>query len=228
MNDTVWLLGPEQLSYDKWLVSQGRPNLVGIAKFKKWAEGVDLIVFDPFAAFVTGIDVENDNVQMRLALDTMSLIAQSAGASCLVLAHQGKPMMDKYGQEHSRKSYAIRGASAIEDAATNIFYMGRAAEGASAAAQAVAGEAKILELTRRKYKGMAPEKYRLMRDPHTLTHSLLGNRPYVEVLKMATQQKVSRVQNARPDLSFAEAITMVSDVEGVSAQTVKRHLGLVD
>lgn len=226
MTDQVFLLGPEQVGYDKWLVANGRPNLQSVGKFKKWSEGVDLIVFDPFAAFVTGVDVENDNVQMRLVLDTMSLIAQSSGASCLVLAHQGKPMMDKFGQEHARKSYAIRGASAIEDAATNIFYMGRA-EGTSSAASK-AGEMNILALTRRKYKGIAPTEYRLLRDPGTLCHTLLGNRPFVEVQKIAAAAHVARYQSAFPNASFADSIKAVAVFQNVSERTIRRYLGEKD
>jgi RecA-family ATPase len=223
MNDEVWLLGPEQLGYDKWLVAQGKPNLQSVKKFVKWAEGADLIVFDPFSAFVTGIDVENDNVQMRLVLDTMSLIAQSVGASCIVLAHQGKPQIDKFGQEHSRKSYAIRGASAIEDAATNIFYMGKA-EGNSNAAQRLPGDVQLFSLIQRKYKGNAPPEYRLMRDPATLTHTLLGNRPFVEVQKIAAQANVSKIQAAFPNMTFSDAIKVIATIQGCDERTVRRWL----
>lgn len=224
MTDEVFLLGPEQVSYDKWLVTQGRVNQQAVSKFMKWSEGVDLIVFDPFSAFVTGVDVENDNIQMRLVLDTMSLIAQSAGAACLVLAHQGKPQMDKYGNEHARKAYAIRGASAIEDAATNIFYLGRT-EGQSAAA---AGAEKVFELKCRKYKGAAPDKYTLMRNQVTLCHTLLGNRPFVEVQKIETQAMVARLQVTMPELTYPQLLKAVASMKGCSEQTVRNHLGYKD
>ena len=222
MTDQVWLLGPEQLGYDKWLVAQGKPNPMAIAKLTKWAEGADLIIFDPLAAFVTGIDAENDNVQMRLVLDTMSLIAQQVGASCIVLAHQGKPMIDRDGKEHSKKSYAIRGASAVEDAATNIFYMNRA-EGSSAVA-AETKEHKIFTIKCRKYKGNAPEEYKLMRDPSNLTHTLLGNRPFTEVRSMETQAMVSRLQLNFPDLKMTEIVKIVATAERCSEATVWNRL----
>lgn len=226
MSSEVWLLGPEALGADKWLVAQGKQSLVSIQKFRRWMDGADLVVFDPFSAFVTGVDAENDNLQMRLVLDSMSLIAQSAGASCLVLAHQGKPSLDHTtGKERHRKSYAIRGASAIEDAATNIFYMGRA-EGDSEAAQK-ATDQKIIELTRRKYKGEAPERYRLIRDSNTLCHTLLGNRPFVEVQKIAAQAKVAKYQAAFPDLPFTDCIKAVAVLQDVSETTIRRYLGLV-
>lgn len=224
MSENVWLLGPEQLSYDKWLVTSGKPNIQAISKMKKWAEGSDLIVFDPFSAFVTGVDVENDNIQMRLVLDTMSLIAQTAGASCIVLAHQGKPMMDRFGQEHSRKSYAIRGASAIEDAATNIFYLDKATGESEAAQKASGGQ--IFEVVKRKYKGPAPDKYRLLRDTGTLTHALLGNRPFAEVISIDRQAKVAKLQGAFPDMPFKDVIRAVAAIQGCSEITIKRDLGV--
>lgn len=226
MSEQVWLLGPEQLSYDKWLVAGGKPNIQAISKFKRWAEGSDLIVFDPFSAFVTGIDVENDNIQMRLVLDTMSLIAQSAGASCIVLAHQGKPSMGRDGQEHARKTYAIRGASAIEDAATNIFYMGKAT-GESDAAQKASG-GMIYEMVKRKYKGAAPDKYRLLRDTNNLTHALLGNRPFAEVVSLDRQAKVAKLQAAFPSMAFRDIIKAVAAIQNCSESTIKRDLGMKD
>ena len=223
MTEDVWILGPEQLSYDKWLVSQGKPNVQAISKFTAWATGCDLIVFDPFSAFVTGIDVENDNVQMRLVLDTMSVISQSVGASCLVLAHQGKPTVGRDGTEYKRRSYAIRGASAIEDAATNIFYLDRAEGESSAAAET--SDYRIFELRKRKYKGIAPEGYRLLRDPHRLTHSLLGNRPFVQVRSIDTQAAFARMQTALPSLTRGEAVKALAAVKGLSEETVRRALG---
>lgn len=221
MTDQVLILGPQQLGFDKWLVSRGQVNLYAVEKFLKWVEGVDLIVFDPLAAFITGVDAENDNIQMRLILTAMSEIGQAAGATVLVLAHMGKPMMDKFGQEHSRKSYAIRGASGIEDAATNIFYLSKA-EGVSAAA--TANEGKVLSLRCRKYKGMAPEEYRLMRNPHTLTHTLLGNRPFSEVRKLDTQARVGRLQLAMPEVKMADIIRILAASENVSESTIRRYL----
>lgn len=223
MTDEVYILGPEVLGFDKWLVSGGKPNPLARDKFAKWTEGVDLIIFDPLSAFIIGGDgIENDNVQMRLVLDEMSGIAQRAGASCVVLAHQGKPMMDKTGQEHARTKYAVRGASGIEDAATNIFYFSRA-QGESEAASKAAG-AQILTMTCRKYKGEAPNEYRLLRDQATLTHTLLGNRPFVEVQRIDAQAKVARVQQALPELSFTEAIKVVGAVEGKDERTIRRYL----
>lgn len=226
MTDNVWLLGPERLGADKWLVSGGKQNVNAVNKFKKWAEGADLIVFDPLAAFITGIDVENDNVQMRLLLDTMSSISQSSGASSIVLAHQGKPSMGQNGQEFSRKSYAIRGASGIEDAATNIFYLGESS-GESKAANSVPKDFKMYTLTCRKYKGEAPAEYNLVRDPGTLRHTLLGNRPFAEVIKMDRAAKVAKLQGAFPDMKFSDVIRAIATIQDCSEVTIKRDLGMI-
>ena len=224
ITDHVFLLGPEHLGADKWLVSRGQPNQQAMSKFKRWAEGCELIVWDPLSAFVIGEGVEQDNITMRLVLDQMGLVAQSVGAACLVLAHQGKPMMDFRGQEHARKSYAIRGASSLEDAATNIFYMAHGEEDPTQKA----AEGKLFEMRLRKYKGDAPELYRLLRSTETLTHTLLGNRPYAEVLKLAAVAKVGRLQAAFPDYSYRTCVRIAAAVDGMPEETMKRHLGLKD
>jgi RecA-family ATPase len=223
MPDNVFILGPEQLMFDKWLVTRGQPNIQATQKFMKWAEGCDLIVFDPLSAFVNGVDAENDNVQMRLVLDTMSLIAQSTGASCLVLAHQGKPMMNSYGQETKRKSYAIRGASGIEDAATNIFYLERGDSG-DVVAKATGGQ--VFELTCRKFKGAAPDKYTLLRNNESLTHRMLTGKPYAEVMKIDGRAKVARIMEHNDKIEHRTAVALVAATEGVSEETMRRRLGL--
>lgn len=221
MTEQVLILGPEQLGYDRALVNRGQVNPAIKEKFSFWARGCDVIVFDPLAAFVIGIDVENDNIQMRQVLQCITDVAAENNAVAIVLAHMGKPMMDKFGQEHARKSYAIRGASGIEDAATNIFYLGKA-DGASVAAQKA--DEKVFVLRCRKYKGLAPEEYRLMRNPHTLTHTLLGSRPFTEVRKIDTQAKIGRLQLALPELRMPEIIRIVAASENISESSVRRYL----
>lgn len=220
----VFLLGPQAMGYDRWLVSGGKPNIHSLNKFKKWAEGVDLIVWDPLSSFISGSDVENDNIGMRLVIDSMSLIAQTANAACIILAHMGKPQLDQQGREHSRKTYAIRGASAIEDAATNIFYLSRAS-GESEAAQKAA-DGLIFSLSCRKYKGLAPPEYRLLRSPGTLTHTLLGNRPFVEVKRIATQGKMGLLGAHLPELQRDTCIRILAALQGCSERTILRDLGL--
>ena len=226
MTDQVFLVGPEQVGYDKWLVTGGRPNPAAVSKFRVWAEGCDLIVFDPFSAFVTGIDVENDNATMRLVLDTMNLVAQGAGASCLILAHQGKPFIGKNGREQKRKTYAIRGASAIEDAATNIFYMGTwEPENPSDASERMP-PGRAFELRLRKYKGIAPPKYVLLRDETTLTHTIAGGKPAKELERIVLEAKVGRIKRAYPANTWEDACRMVASADNLSEDTVRRALKL--
>lgn len=222
MTDQVYILGPQELGFDKWLVSQGRPNLMAVEKFKRWAKGCDFIVFDPLSAFCTGVDTENDNIQMRLVLDTISLIAQSAGASYLVLAHQGKPMMDQFGREQKRKTYATRGASATEDAATNVFYLTRS----DGPVSGVARDAMVLDLICRKFKGEAPPEYKLLRDSKTLTHTLLGNNAFREVQKFDYNAKLARIQVDNPGFDFRTALKVLASVEGLPVETLKKRIGL--
>lgn len=215
--DDVFVLGPEQLGINKWLAINGQPNLIALEKFKRWAEGVDFIVFDPLSAFLAGD--ENDSIQMRIVLDQMSLIAQTVKATCLVLAHQGKPFISKDGHEHKRETYAVRGSSAIEDTAMAVFYL-------SKDDSSPMKDAQIFDLKCRKYKGNVPDSYRLLRDPSNLTHTLLGNKPFVSVQKIATQGDIARILAYQPDLGYREAVRLVAAVRGVSEATIKRHLGL--
>lgn len=222
MTDDVHLYGPEDLGANKWLVQNGKQNLEGMQHLIKAATGCDLIVFDPLAAFFVGTDSENDNPGMRVVLDTVSTISQDAGASCLILAHQGKPSMGKDGQEYSRTKYAIRGASSVEDAATNIFYMGQLQGTSAAAATASAGQ--LFALRKRKYKGEAPDEYQLLRHRDNLTHTILGNRPFSEARKIDTQAKITRLQIAFPDMSLKEVIKMVAVSEGFHENTIRGYL----
>ena len=216
MTDQVLLLGPESLGADKWLVSNGKPNLDVIDKFKRWAEGSDLLVWDPLAAFVCGADgLENDSVTMRLLIDSINLIAASAGATSLILAHQGKPMIDQWGKEHTKTKYALRGSSATEDAATSIFYMSK-----------VAGEPNRYELLCRKFKGDAPGSYQLLRSTETLTHSMMDNNNYIESRRIDAKAKIARMMEQNPNFSYRSAARILSAVENVPTETMFRWLGV--
>jgi RecA-family ATPase len=227
MSDNVWLVGPEALGGDKWLVQNGKQNAEGVNRIAGLAKGCDLIVFDPLAAFFIGDGSENDNPGMRVVLDTMGTIAQSVGASTLILAHQGKPAIGKDGQEFARTKYAIRGASAVEDAATNIFYMGHLNGGSGAATGT--DPSRLFSIKLRKYKGEAPDEYRLIRDRDRLTHSILGgSRPFIEARKLETQAKMARLQAKFPEMSHKEALAILSAVEGMHENTIRNHIGAAE
>ena len=220
MTDQVWLLGPDKLGSDKWLVHSGRPNSGAIDKFKGWVEGADLVVFAPLSAFLCGSDVENDNSQMRLLLDIMSGITQSAGASCLILAHQGKPSMDRFGQEHHRMTYAIRGASAIEDAATNIFYMHKHSD----IQQEGGSNPNLFRLKCRKYKGIAPDFYYLLRNEETKVHRLINsNRPNSDLKKAKVIGRVTELQ-IENSLTLTKAVEAAASEFNIGDRMVWRYL----
>lgn len=225
MDGKAFIIGPDKLGFDKYLVASGRPNIQAVNKLKRWTEGADLVVFDPLGSFVVGADSENDNSQMRQAIELMTSITHEAGASTVILAHQGKPYIDKNGQEHARRAYAIRGASAIEDASTNIYYMSRIST--LPGQMANAAEAKnCIEMYRRKYKGEAPECMRLRKDPDTLRHTLLDeDRPMVEARRQAVQAIYGQFQLAFPEASLTELVQMVAiAAKETSTRTIWRHL----
>lgn len=224
MPDDVFIIGPEQFSLDKYLINKGYPIKPVVDQFIRWADGCDLLIFDPLTSFVGGVDVENDNVQMRTLLETISYVGQSTGAPCIIQAHQGKPMMNQFGQETKRKSYAIRGASAIEDASTNIFYLSR---GSSEAVERETG-GEVYELIRRKYKGsQIPPKYTLLRNKDTLTHTLISDRPFEAVRKLDLRAKAQRFRDKNPKFTEDTIIDMLATGEGVAGDTIRRWMGLL-
>ena len=148
----VQIIGPQSR---RPLVSRGDLMVGNRQAMIEWTAGSGLIVFDPLNAFATGSDVENDSAQMRSLINAMSDVASTHKAALLILAHMGKPSFDqKQGKYKHRETYASRGSSAIEDAVVACYYMEKAR-----------GEAGVVfRLTRRKYKGEAPDHYILKRD----------------------------------------------------------------
>lgn len=242
MGPEALLLGPETLRQDKILMSHGRVNTKAIDTLKTYAEGSDFIVFDPLSSFITGVDSENDNVQMRQLLDAMSHIAQVSGASSLILAHQGKPSIDPFtGEARARNAYAIRGASAIEDAATNIFYMNKVRQrkqklpfGPSPPPELMEEDTTIerdqlFELVCRKYKGPGPEggKFRLVRPAGKLYHHILtggGRQPFSELKRKTTRDTIERLQKSFPDASKTDLVRMLAAVEETAESTIWHRL----
>lgn len=158
------IFGPEHLGGMKLLVSNGVRREEAVDFYKKLAEGAGLVVFDPLAAFIQGQSAENDNSPMRNLVDTMVEIAGSTGAACLVLGHQGKPIMFQ-GRAVKRGSYATRGASATEDAMSAVHYLDKLS-GVS-----VAGNS-VFELRPVHYKGRRQPPFQLIRDRDTCLHTL--------------------------------------------------------
>lgn len=215
ITNQVWLLGPEQMSYDRWLVNSGKPNIPSIDKFKRWCEGADLVVWDPLSAFVCGADgLENDSVTMRLVIDSINLISATVGATSLILSHMGKPMIDQFGKEHGRTKYATRGTSATEDAATSVFYLNKDREDGR------------YELITRKYKGDAQASYQLLRSKETLTHSLLENNGYIESKRLDARNRIGRLMTSHPNFTYRTAASILASLDGVPQDTMRRWLGI--
>ena len=219
------LVDPAGLHPYKALVVNGQQQLLAIDQMLRLTEGAGLITFDPLAGFVQGNNAENDNSSMRTLIDIMSFIAEKHKAACLIAAHQGKPRMDDSGQEIRRTVYATRGASAVEDSLTTIFYMKRSL---AVKQQQHAGER--FELIARKRKGIAEtEVFKLQRDPNTLRHSLLNptstrsSAPTVEE-RLILASKVQRLLEANPKFTADTAMELTANMEGMSVETVKRWL----
>ena len=216
MTDEVLLLGPDKMRGDKNLIVQGVPNLRVIDNFKRWVQGMDLVLWDPLSSFIAGADTENDNNQMRLLIETMNNVCMAAGASCIVLAHKGKPTLDQFGKEHRRHSYATRGASGTEDAFTNIWYLNKADSGLH-----------DYELLQRKFKGDAPPRFHLRRNKDILVHTLISDlSSYGEELKAEARTKVSNLKYDHPHLSDETVHKYVASVMNIPLTTLERRLGI--
>lgn len=162
------IFGPEHLGPLKLLVSSGIRREPSVEFYKKLAHGAGLVVFDPLASFIQGQAAENDNTPMRTLVDAMIEIAQSTGAACLVLGHQGKPQIVQ-GRVTRRSRYATRGASAVEDALTAVHYLERISSG-------------VFELRPIHFKGFKREKpFQLMRDAETCRQTLIGASVHLRV-----------------------------------------------
>ena len=206
---SLWVVGPHEFS-DHHVLVRGVPQFLVLQQMQAWATECALVVFDPLAAFVRGENVENDNAQMRLVVDSLTGVAERAGAACVILAHSGKPSRGEHGERIQRGEYRIRGASAIEDAASAVFYMEHGTGG-------------VFTLRRRKYKGaQEPRTYALARDPETLRHTLVSGRPATHDKQTQFLEKLQKMTETmlRPD-----AMRLLCSLEGVSESTAYRWVG---
>ena len=160
------IFGPEHLGGHKLLVTNGQRKDAAVENYKRLAEGAGLVVFDPLASFIQGEKAESDNAPMRHLIDTMIEIANSTGAACLVLGHQGKPTMHQ-GRAVKRTKYAARGASAVEDALTAVHYMEHL-DGQEI------GDSDSYEIRPIHFKGTKAKPFKLVRDRETCRQQLLS------------------------------------------------------
>lgn len=158
------IFGPEHLGVNKLLVSSGIRREQAVSFYKRLVKGAGLVVFDPIASFIQGQSAENDNSPMRNLIDTMIEIAQSTGAACLVLGHQGKPIIFQ-GRTIRRSSYATRGASSTEDSLTAVHYL-NPLDGQKF------GKNDVFELRPIHFKGRKRSPFKIIRNSVTCKHVL--------------------------------------------------------
>lgn len=222
------LIGPERLHPHKALVINGQQQLLAVERMLHLTEGAGLIVFDPLAGFVQGNGAENDNSSMRTLIDSMTLIASRHKAALLLLAHAGKPRMDEQGQEIRRTVYATRGASAVEDALTTIFYLRKA----TLVKQQRGEGGEMFELLARKRKGISDsDVFKLQRNPETIRHILTNpqarlNVPTLEE-KLMLAAKVQRLLESNSKMDTDTAIGLVAQMEDMPKSKAERWLAAV-
>lgn len=219
------LIGPEHLHPYKALVVGGVAQQVAIDRLVKWTDGAELIVFDPLAGFIQGLGAEQDNASMRTLIDSMSYVAQKNGAACLILSHMGKPRLDDDGSEIRRFSYAMRGASAQEDALTHVFYLRRELQVKQQ------GPEEKFKLEVRKFKGNpSSDFFKLRRDPMTKRNSLEGEKksristPNIED-KMELLAAIQRFKEDKPKFENQVIMECVAIANGMNVEQLKRIVG---
>jgi RecA-family ATPase len=221
------LIGPEHLHPYKAIVIAGVAQPIAIDRLVRWTEGANLIVFDPLAGFVQGLNSEQDNSAMRTLIDSMSYVADKNKSACMILSHMGKPRIDDQGGEIRRTSYAMRGASAQEDALTHVFYLRRQTLVKQQGAQ------ERFELSVRKFKGSpSNESCVLERDPVTKRNTLInglaaaknkvGRDGVSREERAAFYAQVNNLRSEKPDFKYETCLEIVAASHKIPMATVKR------
>ena len=157
------------------LVRRGEMLVGNRDLYRYWCRDSQLVIFDPLSAFISGVDVENDNIQMRTLINAMLGVCQCV----LILHHMGKPSYDPREAKYvHRGKYASRGASGIEDAVVGCFYLEEKEKDLR------------YRLTRVKYKGQAPSFYMLKRAG--LRHTMIGGGLTQAQLSLMQRQKIEK------------------------------------
>jgi RecA-family ATPase len=216
----IRLIGPEDLAkgLGKSVVINGVLQQKVIDWFSELAQGAGLVIFDPLSAFVQGVDAENDNTVMRTLIGSLSLVAERNDGVALILSHMGKPRIDQNGVEHRRTSYAMRGASAQEDALTHVFYF--------RSNRAVDQQQQLFELASRKFKGQSDRgKIHLVRDPLTKRHTLLdGPRPVVQAKRVQTMDRMAELATQHPEWTKTDIVKILAMEQSVDERTIWNHI----
>lgn len=213
------IFGPEHLTKHKLLMSSGILQQASVDFYKKLAAGAGLVVFDPLSSFMQGQAAENDNAPMRGLVNAMIDIAESTGAACLVLAHQGKPQLVE-GKMVKRYMYATRGASSSEDAFTAVHYLDHIV------GQKIKNE-DMYELRPIHFKGIKPAPFRLMRDPKTCRNTTLtGTKSFHDDLRREANDMIGRFLADNTQVQYRTALHLAAVAMGVADETIERRVGL--
>lgn len=222
------LVGPEHLHPYKALVIGGVTQQIAIDRLCKLADDSQLVVFDPLSGFVQGTNAENDNAIMRTLVDAMTLVASKVGGVSLILHHAGKPRMDEQGQEIRRTIYMSRGATAVEDALTHVFYLKKSLGVKQSGAQ------ERYDFTVRKFKGKPEsEVYKLVRDPETVRNMLAAEKPIRRLgptfeEKNTLNVKYFRIKEANPGFKHDTIVSIIAASEGYPKKTINEWLGAAE
>lgn len=220
-NGQLRIVDPEQW-VDRALVQGAAFRMDKIDTLKAWVKdgGYKLVVFDPLSAFVQGD--ENDNIVMRALVDAAKAATTGVGATCLFLAHFGKPPRDSKG--HVIKGWdlaRIRGASSTPHAASRIWYLLPADP-----EEPNPEYGTYWTVSLKKTKDATPMAYLLERDLVTLRQTLLTttNRPSIQMRKNQLLKAFDTFSSDNPDLLKTEAVTQFCVLNNVGKSTLYRYL----
>ena len=148
------------------LVVRGNVHIPNRDFYVQAVKGASLVIFDPLAAFIQGEEGENQASPTRALINTIEYIGNSTHAATLILGHFGKPI---YRQETGETVHSgTRGSSALEHAATGVFYLTKGSKGDGY---------QLYRLEQAYFKGDAIPKFHLKRLDDELCHTLDPNKP---------------------------------------------------
>lgn len=143
------------------LVNRGQVMTAARDFYCQRVEGAGLVIFDPLSAFMSGEDTENQALPTRTLINTMEYIANSTKANLLILGHFGKL---HYREDIGEAVHSgTRGSSALEHAATAVFYLSKGRRGDTY---------QVFNLASEYFKGDALPPLRLIRPDDELQHHL--------------------------------------------------------
>lgn len=165
--------------------------------------GAEVVIWDPLSSIHSAN--ENDNIQIRSVLDTITEINRKANTSAIVIHHFGKP------QEGQQLEHRTRGASSIKDWADTLI-----------AVTSKPHNNKILrQLTFLKVRNGPEHKPILLeRDKETFVHTVTEEESLCNPGKVAEILKAMGGE-ARTQAEFVEAI---QEATGCSDKSAKKYI----